>query len=713
MFLCYDDFMKQLLLLKNEIGNTNFSGYRRVEDYYRYLGYREHFDDDPLIAKAHAVAKLFACHEKFVYDNDLVAGSLRGCYSDVISDAELKRANSVVGSFGRNSFFTNFDHYAADFESALHFGVGGIFNKINVSLDKHRDENKRCFLNAAKITMNAFSEMIKGYAGAAEQKGLLEVSRICNKVAWEKPDSFHEALQLIWFIHTSFLYEGRFSMALGRLDQYLYPFYIKDSISGDRATELIACTLYKIYERNRFLEGFMNLGRDDVVNIAVGGVKRDGSDAVNELSYIILDAVKACHIPGPNLSARISVKNPDRFVDKCLEVIGTGIGYPALMNDEVNVAALSRYGYDIEDCRDYAMVGCIENFIPGKQPPWSDGRFNSPKYIELALNNGICKLTGMQIGPKTGEAADIKIMPEFLDAVQKQMSHGAAEYVRMFNNEAMRYDRQLYSQPYLSCYHNDCIDRGLDIRDGGSVYPSIHGAACMGIATVTDSLAAIEKVVFEDKVLSLAQLNEALNSDFEGFEDVRRILLKAPKYGNNDDFADKYACWFVDTHYELFSKYRTFDDGGFYIAIASNIDNIPAGYEVAATPDGRKSKEPLSDAASPGHGFDVNGITASLLSCSKPDFTKVACGTVLNVKFSGSTFKSKNIEKLRGLVRVYFERGGQEMQINCVSKSMLEDASTNPQKYKDLVVRVSGFSAFYVYLDESVQNDILERTEHG
>jgi len=684
-----------------------------VEDYYRYLGYKEHFNDDPLIAKAHAVEKLFTFHEKFVYDNDLVAGSLRGCYSDVISEAELKYAGSVVNSYGKNNFHTNLDHSAADYETALHLGVGGIINKINVSSEKHRDEKKLCFLNAAKITMIAFSEMIKGYAGAAEQKGLHEISRICNKIAWEKPDSFHEALQLVWLIHTSFLYEGRFAMALGRLDQYLYPFYINDSISGDRATELIACTIYKIYERNRFHEGFNNLGRDDVVNIAVGGVKRDGSDAVNELSYIILDAVKECKIPGPNLSARISVKNPDRFVDKCLEVIGTGIGYPALMNDEVNVAALSRYGYDIEDCRDYAMVGCIENFIPGKQPPWSDGRFNSPKYIELALNNGKCKLTGVQIGPETGEASEIKTMPELLNAVLKQMNHGAAEYVRIFNNEAMRYDRELYSQPYISCYHNDCIDRGQDIRNGGSVYPSVHGAGCMGIATVTDSLAAIEKVVFEDKVLSLKQLNDVLSSDFTRSEDIRRKLINAPKYGNNDDFADKYAVWFIDTHYELFSRHKTFDGGDFYIAVASNIDNIPAGREVEATPDGRKSKEPLSDAASPGHGFDVNGLTASLLSCSKADFTKVACGTVLNVKLSENTFKSKNIEKLRGLVRVYFERGGQEMQINCVSKSMLEDASINPHDYKDLVVRVSGFSAFYVYLDESVRNDILERTEHG
>ena len=709
--------MDRLALLKQELTTMDYTGFHRVENYYKYLGHRQqleiHPDAHPLESKAHAVAMLFTAHEKHIYDNDLIAGSIRGCYSKAYSIGELDHADKLVNSFGKNTFWTNADHDAVNYSMALEHGIGGLIGKIEASQKTHSDSKKRRFLKSAYITMTAFSQMINSYGDAAHKKAQLtnapniyEIARICHKISWQKPDSFHEALQLVWLIHISFLYEGRYAMALGRLDQYLYPYYEKDDISRSHATELVACTLYKIYEWHLF-----HLG-DDVVNIAIGGVKRDGSDAVNELSYIILDAVRACQIPGPNLSARISKTNPDQFLDECLKLIGTGIGYPALMNDEVNIAALARYGYDIEDCRDYCMVGCIENFLPGKQPPWSDGRYNSPKYLELALNNGVCMLTGVQMGPQTGDAAGFDTMEKFLAALKTQMAYGAAEYVRIFNNEATRYNPELYAQPYLSCYHDDCISRGLDVRDGGSVYPSVHGAGCMGIGTMADSLAAVDTIVFSEKALSLTQLRDILASNFEGNDDIRRKLINAPKYGNDNEAADKYARWYVNTHYELLSKYRTYDNGGIYVAIASNVSNIPAGREVAATPDGRKSMAPLSDAASPAHGADREGITALLLSCSKPDYTKAACGTVLNVKFDSSVFSPDSIAKLRTLIRVYFERGGQEIQINCISKSTLRDASENPHMYKNLVVRVSGFSAFYVNLDAAVQRDILARTEH-
>jgi formate C-acetyltransferase len=441
-------------------------------------------------------------------------------------------------------------------------------------------------------------------------------------------------------------------------------------------------------------------------------VTKNGGNAVNELTYIILEAVKNCAVPGPNLSARISEKNPDEFLDECLKVIGTGIGYPALMNDEVNIAALLRYGYSIEDCRDYCMVGCIENFIQGKQPPWSDSRYNSPKFIDMTLNNGTDTMTGNKTGVETGDISKFDTMEKFLGALKIQMEYGLAEHMRLFNNEAGRYDKIMYSQPYLSCYCRDCIGRGLDIRDGGAVYPSAHSPCCMGIGTFADSLAAIEKTVYKDKTITLERLRDILSENFEGNEKLREILKKAPKYGNDDEDADKYARWFVDAHYEIYSKYNTYDGGGVYVAIASNTANIPAGAEVAATPDGRGRGEPLSDASSPTHGMDKSGLTAVMLSCSKPDFTKSACGTVLNLKFESGMLEGENRQKVLALLRVYFKRGGQETQINCVSKKTLEDASANPENYKNLVVRVSGFSAYYTALDKSVQKDILERTEY-
>ena len=707
---------------------------RRVAAYWMLQGYAAHYDDPAPIARAYAAAALFRGHKKHIYYHDRIAGSIRGLCSDgpEISDSMLAHANGICASYGSRSFITNADHFAPDYETFLTDGISGTLAKIRRSALVHQNdgdaEKKQNFLKAAEIAMTAFSDMILQYAQAAADmaaqaeadwrntdstsiENLKEISRICKKISTERPETFREALQLVWLTHVAFLYEGRGAMALGRLDQYLYPFYRRDLDAGRltraEALALTACTLYKIGEMRLYVG-------DDVVNIAIGGRKPDGSGGLNELSYVILEAVKECGIPGPNLSARLYDGIPDDFIDACLQVIGTGIGYPALMNDEVNIPALTRHGYAVEDARNYCMVGCIENFMQGKQPPWSDGRYNTPKYIELALNNGRCMLTGVQRGPRTGDAADFTSMDQFMEALEAQMRFGAAEYMAVFRNENERYDRVRYSQPFLSCFCQCCIERALDINDGGAYYPSVHGAGCMGIATVADSLSAIDEVIFQKHTADLATLRDALAADFVGYEALHAALLAAPKYGNNMPAADKYAVWFVEVQNEIFSKYRTYDGGAIYTAIASNISNIPAGLEIAATPDGRKSRQPVSDAASPGHGLDKKGPTAVVQSLTKPDYTKVSCGTVLNQKYSPSMFTDpKKRARLLALIKIYFQRGGQEIQINSISRDILTDAMAHPDQYQDLVVRVSGFSAYYNSLSEEVKLDILERTEHA
>jgi formate C-acetyltransferase len=691
------------------------------------MGFTQHFDDPVPLARAYALESLLAGHRKVIYAHDRIAGSIRGCMraDQPIGDAVLERADGIVRSYGMNSFLTNADHFAPDYETFLAEGVAGTLARIRTSREQHREDpdadQKRQFLDAAEIAMRAFGTMVGQYGDAAavlaaqvpepaQQVHLSEIARICRKLTSDKPDTFQEALQLVWLAHTAFLYEGRYAMAMGRLDQFLYPFYARDVSRGilnrEEAIELVSCTLCKIGERR--------VWGSDVVNIAIGGLKRDGTGGVNELSHIVLEAVRRCNIPGPNLSARIYDGVPDAFLDACLEVIGTGLGYPALMNDAINIPALHRHGYALEDCRDYCFVGCIENFIPGKQPPWSDGRYNSPKYLELALNNGACMLTGVQFGPQTGDAASFGSMADFMAALKMQMAHGAAEYMARFLNENDRYNRTRYTQPFLSCFCQDCIGRGRDINDGGAVYPSVHGAGCMGIATVADSLAAIETVVYNQQAVSLATLRDALAANFAGCEDLRAKLLHAPKYGNNLDAADRYAVWFVAVHDEIFSRYRTPDGGAIYTAIASNVSNIPAGREIAATPDGRRSGQPVSDAASPVHGMDKNGPTAVMQSLAKPDYTRVSCGTVLNQKYSPVLFSDPlKRASLLALIKVYFQKGGQEIQINAVSRELLAEAMEQPEKYQDLVVRVSGFSAYFTHLDRRVQLDILERTEHG
>lgn len=701
---------------------------RLITPYLMYQGFAAHFDDPVPIARAYAIEALLTGHIKHIYPSDLIAGSVRGrlLTDHPVSDAMLDRANSILQSYGANRFITNADHYAPDYATFLADGVGGTLDRISQSVQQHQKDldaaKKLTFLKAAGISMRAFGTMIRQYGEAAEalvarttdgeqQKNLRRMATACKKLATDRPDSFYEAVQLVWLVHTAFLYEGRYAMALGRPDQYLYPFYAKDMAAGsltrEEAVELIACTLCKIGEQRYF-------GGDDVVNIAIAGRKPDGSGGLNDLSYIILEAVGRCNIPGPNLSARIYEDIPDKFLDACLQVIGTGLGYPALMNDEINIPALHRHGYALEDCRDYCMVGCIENFIPGKQPPWSDGRYNTPKFIELALNNGRCMLTNVQMGPETGEAADISSMESFMEKLRQQMDFGAAEYMARFRNENDRYNKVNYTQPFLSCFCQSCIERGLDINDGGSLYPSVHGAGCMGIATVADSLAAIETVVFHEKAVSLTTLRDALAANFAGYEALHAKLLHAPKYGNNLDLADKYAIWFVDVQDEIFSRYRTRDGGAIYTAIASNVSNIPAGREIAATPDGRLSGQPISDAASPAHGMDKKGPTAVIQSMAKPDYTKVSCGTVLNQKYSPSMFRDpEKRARLLALIKVYFNQGGQEIQINSVSRAVLADAMAQPENHRNLVVRVSGFSAYFTCLDKHVQEDILERTEHG
>ena len=715
--------MNHLAALKEELC-LDYRNQKSIQDYLMYLGYHGHYDEPNVVARARACESLFVNHRKKVFFNDLILGSRYGLLAGEyeVKEALLEKGEEIVASYGQRTFLHNVDHYAPDYGWILSEGVGGILEKIRRSMEIHKDDpDKTVFLKAAGITISAFAKMIRQYGEAAretaehakeeQRKELLAAADICEKISREKPETFREALQLVWLVYIAFVYEGRYAMALGRLDQYLYPYYVRDLERGvvtrESAKELLECTLYKIGEARYF-------GNDDVVNIAIGGVKPDGSDGINDLSYMILEAVRDCGIPGPNLSARLHGGMPDRFLDECLKVIGTGIGYPALMNDDVNIAALQRCGYELEDCRNYCMVGCIENFLPGQQPPWSDGRFNSPMYLELTLNDGCSWQTDAQLGPHTGDASEIKSMEDFLERLHTQLKAGMAEYMALFRNENDRFNRKNYMQPFLSALSDTCIERGLDINDGGMKYPSVHAPACMGIATMADSLAAIEQMVFVENRVTLTELRDALQADFLGYEELRQELLAVPKYGNNDDRVDKYAVWYMGEHMRLLENYRTPDGGRIYIAMSSNTTNIPAGREVAATADGRKCHEPLSDAASPMHGMDKKGPTATVLSTTKPDYTLAACGTVLNQKYSPAVFKDdEKRAKLAALIRVYLKRGGQEMQINSISRETLKDAMEHPEKYKSLVVRVSGFSAFYITLDRSVQEDILKRTEQA
>lgn len=709
--------MKRTDLLKKEFENKPVGTYGI--NYFKYVGYKKDFAATNLMARANAIESLFTNTSAFVYDNDLIAGSIRPLWCEKSQD-ELKHAQTICKSFGDRDFFTNSDHYTPDYERIVAYGIPGLFKEIAASEEAHKSEPQKLeYLAAMKQSAEAFKTLVINYGKAAEEKAnstndaeikanMNFIRDNCFAVAENAPSTFAEALQLVWLCHTAFNYENRGAMALGRIDQYLYPLYEKDlkagTINHERAVELFENIFIKIYEKRVFNNG------DDTVNICIGGTSVDGKSDVNYLSYCALEAVRNCNVPGPNLSARVSTETPDEFLDACLKVIGTGLGYPALMNDAVNIKALLRMGYDKKDVYNYTMVGCVENFMTGMQPPWTDGRFDTPRYFEYVLNNGH-GILHPSFSMDTGDVEDIKSMDDFLKKFEEQLAYGATEYYALFRNQNANKNPENFCQPFLSLFCRDCIGRALDINMGGSIYPSVHGAALMGIGTVVDSLAAVEKVVFTDKEATLRELADAIKANFEGYEELQKKLLAAPKYGNNDDFADKYAVWFVEYLTELFDKFRTPDGGRIYTAIAANVSNIWAGMEIAATPDGRKAGEPLSDAASPTYGRDQRGATSTIHSITKPDYSKVACGTVINQKFSPSMFEDGKRHKLLTLIKQYLKLDGQEIQINATSRETLIDAMEHPENYGSLVVRVSGFSAFYITLNKHVQLDILNRTQ--
>lgn len=707
--------MSLLEQLKNEMQHRPEGVF--CPEYFRGMGYRIGEHHSPSEARAAGIASLFTAPVPFIYQNDLIVGSIRPLILP-LSDEERNEAKASVSAYPERSFLTSKDHYAPDYETVLRIGIGGLLDKIADSEQRYEgDAETLFFLNSMRIALCALQTKLRLYAERAKElmgadgydaERLSRIAENCEHIAEKAPETFAQGLQLVWMIHSCFVCEGRYAMALGRMDQYLYSLYRHDIDAGrlteDAATELLENTFAKICERRFYMGG------DDVVNICIGGVDAEGICAVNGLSYCVLHAVRSVNLPGPNLSARITPDTPDEFLDECLKSIGTGLGYPALMNDTVNMAALRRYGYDEVDVRNYSMVGCIENFITGMQPPWSDGRFDTPRYLEYLLFEGEGYDKNRK-GIQTLPLCEITSMDVFMENLEKQLAHGVREYVESFHKRNVIADPQKYTSPFLSCFCKDCIERGRDINMGGARYPSVHGAALMGVGTMSDSLAAIEKAVFGDKSATLTELAEALRCNFVGYEYLREQLIAAPKYGNNDPFVDKYAVWFTRFLADRFDEYRTYDGGGIYIAMAANISNIGAGQKIGATPDGRLAGEPLSDAASPTYGRDTKGATSTLLSVAKPDYTRCACGTVVNQKYSPSMFADGKRDKLLQLIKVYFAKGGQEIQINATSTDILRDAMEHPERYPSLVVRVSGFSALYVTLDRAVQEDILRRTQ--
>jgi len=630
-------------------------------------------------------------------------------------DASLKADQAYVDTIGARSFVTHCDHHAPNYAKLLRLGLSGLRQEIVQSLQGRRDQNEKDFLESALLAVQGASEHMRRWAqrlliAARENPEHAELlaaqAARMDRLAEAAPRSFPDALQLVLSYHYIMQLDERGAMAFGRMDQYLHPSYAADKAAGTITDEQV---------QDYFDHMFAKITVDgDIQNITLAGVKSDdGSDATNGLSYMILEACKRVGKAGGNCTARIARSTPPDFLGKCAEVIRTGIGYPSLFNDDLEVQALVSAGYPLRDARDYCFVGCIEVFIPGRQAPWADGRANPLHCLNLAMFDGVDSLTGQRVAGTPGPLGTYEdFYRAFLARCRQQVDKLIAGY------EAQQQDclarPEYFTSPLMSALVDDCIARARDLNDDGAVYPANFGYGGMGVASVADTLAAIKQFVYEQGAFTLQQIREMLLADFEGYGPQRELLMrKAPKFGNDDDYVGSIAARFVADLSAMFAGRRNPQGGLYWLLMAANVQNIWGGQQVGATADGRRSREPLSDACSPTFGRDLRGPTAVIRSIAKLPYHLCPGGNVVNVKLDPHCLKGpQGLDALAALTRACFDLGGCQLQFNTTGRETLEDAMANPRKHENLVVRVSGFSFNFTWLEPSVQKDILARTEH-
>ncbi|HNS48330.1 MAG TPA: pyruvate formate lyase family protein [bacterium] len=668
-----------------------------LRPYWRVLAYRASAGEPEPIFRARAFASVLANLPAAFEPGERLAGDPRFFFAEKLPEgvgrAEYQAVLAEHQERGQRDFRAGFDHTLAHYPDLLRLGIAGLAARARRERDRRRPGPARDFLESAVITLEAFSGLARRFAREAGRSGRRELAAGLNRIAGAPPRSFHEALQLVWLTHLAFASEGRKHMALGRLDQYLYPFYRRDLRAGRITRPAALDLLCHLWVK---LDGF-----GQVQNICIGGLTPAGRDAVNELSYLCLEATRLVQTPYANLSARFHDATPERFHLACLEVIKTGIGFPAIFNDEVLVPALVRIGIPLPAARDHCFVGCIETMLPGRQPAWSDSRFNLLACFSEALE---------LFGPPPGSSYR-KLWRLFESVLRKRL----AGHVRSVNEYIERFPAGKFPDPFLSALTRDCLRRGRDVNDGGAVFPRFHGIAGMGLASVADSLAAVRRLVFESGEVSLPALRKALAADFQGGEALRlKLLNRAPKYGNDDSYVDDIAAAVVRLFTSACLEHRLAGGGRFLGLMAANVSNIPAGREVGATPDGRRAGAPLSDAASPYFGRDRRGPTAFIGSVARPDYTGAVGGSVINMKFEPAFFRGpEGTRLLSAFTRSFVARRIQELQFNFTGNELLEAARRDPEKHRNLIVRVSGFSEFFVNLSPEVQADVIRRRAHG
>jgi trans-4-hydroxy-L-proline dehydratase len=592
--------------------------------------------------------------------------------------------------------------------------------------------NRQEQLKAMRITAQAMSHFGERHAEKARELAALEndparkaeleqIAAVCSHVPAHAPRHFWEALQYYWFVHLGVTTELNPWDAFnpGKLDQHLQPFYEQGLTDGtltrEQAEELLHCFWIKFNNQPAPPKVGVTAAESstytDFAQINVGGVKADGSDAVNEMTFLILDVIEDMRLLQPSSSVQVSKKNPDRFVKRAAKIIRTGFGQPSVFNTDVVVQELIRQGKSIVDARNGGTSGCVETGAFGKENYNLTGYFNMPKVFEITLHNGVDPRTGNQIGVQTGDPTQFQTFGELFAAYKTQLRHFVDIKIRG-NNVIERLYADNLPVPFLSLMIDDCIATGKDYHDGGARYNTSYIQG-VGLGTLTDAMTAVKHHVFEQQTLTMAQLLDLLTNDFVGQERQRLLLVnKTPKYGNDDDFADAVMVQLFDAYFDAIDGRPNTKGGRYAINLLPTTCHVYFGSVIGATADGRRAWTPLSEGISPAQGADRHGPTAVIKSVAKMDHARTG-GTLLNQKFAPQLLADDaGLDRLVSLVRTYFKMDGHHIQFNVIGAETLRKAKQHPEEYRDLIVRVAGYSDYFCDLSEALQDEIIGRTEH-
>ncbi len=571
---------------------------------------------------------------------------------------------------------------------------------------------------ADKILNNKNSSDVGQWSSAEE---LLHLAGICRHVPAHAPRTFHEALQSYWFIHLGVITELNpwDSFNPGRLDQHLYPFYRKEmddgSLTYEKAKEILQSFWIKFNNHPAppkvGITALESNTYTDFCLINLGGLTPEGKDGVNELSYLILDVIEEMRLLQPSSMVQISKMNPDQFIHRTLEIIRSGFGQPSCFNTDAIIQELLRQGKDISDARCGGASGCVEAGAFGTEAYILSGYFNLPKVLEITLHDGLDPRTLKQIGIHTGDPAEFRSFEDLMTAFRTQLNYFTDLKIKG-NNIISRIFVDHMPVPFLSLIIEDCISKGIDYNAGGARYNTTYIQG-VGMGSITDSLTSLKYHVFDHQTISMTVMLKALENNFRDFEALRmELVYKTPKYGNDDDDADQQAGEVFDIFYSAVDGRSNAIGGKHHINLLPTTSHIYFGSVTGALPDGRKAGQPLSEGISPVQGADTKGPTAVLKSAARIDHLRTG-GTLLNQKFSPSFFEGKeSILKLTALIRSYFRMNGHHTQFNVVSADTLRNAQKHPEQYRDLIVRVAGYSDYFNDLGEDLQNEIIRRTEH-